>query len=67
MDESAYDAQLDAVASLVSEWGAAAAVRAGIQAAPARGPGYTGGGGARAISIPLDVAAGGDGRAGEWG
>lgn len=41
-------------------------VRAGITTANKRGPGYTGGGNARAISIPLGVDVGGTGRADEW-
>jgi len=45
----------DAVASYLSDWGAGGTVRAGIAAASRRGPGFTGGGAARAISIPLDV------------
>ena len=40
-------------------------VRAGIAEARRR-PGYTAGGSARAISIPLDVDVGGEGRSGEW-
>jgi hypothetical protein len=53
--EEDHAATYDAVASFLSEWGAGGTVRAGIAAAPRRGPGYTGGGAARAISIPLDV------------
>lgn len=64
MSQAAYELQMDAVAEVVTEYGAADAVRAGIAAARAA-PGYTGGGGARAVSIPLDVATQG-GRAGEW-
>lgn len=45
----------DAVASYLTDWGAGGAVRAGIAGASRRGPGFTGGGAARAISIPLDV------------
>ena len=45
--------QLDAVAHYVTSWGAAAAVRAGIQNASRKGPGYTGGGGARAVRLPF--------------
>jgi hypothetical protein len=50
-----HAATYDAVAHYLSEWGAGGTVRAGIAAAPRRGPGYTGGGAARAVSIPLDV------------
>lgn len=49
----------------MTEWGAADAVRAAIAATKKR-PGFTGGGGANAVSIPLDVATGG-GRGAEWG
>lgn len=50
MSESQYMDQLNAVAHCLTEWGTASAVRSGIQTAPAKGPGYTGGGGARAVS-----------------
>jgi hypothetical protein len=53
--EEDHAATYDAVASFLTEWGAGGAVRAAIAAGPRRGPGYTGGGAARAISIPLDV------------
>ncbi|KAI8474615.1 MAG: hypothetical protein J3K34DRAFT_456758, partial [Monoraphidium minutum] len=48
-----YDAQMAAVADLVSEWGAADIVRRAIAADKSRGPGYTAGGSARAVSIYL--------------
>ncbi|GMH41484.1 hypothetical protein BSKO_09394 [Bryopsis sp. KO-2023] len=60
-----YLDQLDAVASLLTEWGVTDVVRKGVVSARERGPGYTHGGGARAISIPLDVDLSGM-RSGEW-
>lgn len=54
-----------AVAEYLSMWGVADVVRAGIRGANSRGPGYTGGGSARAISIPLGVDVDGA-RSGEW-
>lgn len=60
-----YLDQLDAVASLLTEWGVADVVRKGVVSARDRGPGYTHGGGARAITIPLDVDLSGM-RSGEW-
>jgi hypothetical protein len=41
-------------------------VRRGITADKSRGPGYTGGGSARAVSIPLPVATRGAARSSEW-
>lgn len=59
--------QLDAVATFLNLWEVAARVRAGIASANVRRrPGYTGGGNARAFSIPLDVDVGGAGRSNEW-
>lgn len=55
LSEADHAATYDAVASYLSDWGAAGTVRSGIARATRRGPGYTGGGAARAISIPLDV------------
>lgn len=55
LTESQYMEQLNAVAECLTEWGAASAVRSGIDRAHIKGPGYTGGGGARAISIPLET------------
>jgi len=55
LSEDDHAATYDAVASYLTDWGAGGTVRAGIRAATRRGPGYTGGGAARAISIPLDV------------
>lgn len=66
LTEDEYDLQLDAVASYLNLWQAQDTVRSGIQAANKRGPGFTGGSGARAISIPLGVDVGGDGRSDEW-
>ena len=50
MSEAEYMAQLDAVAELLTQWGLVSTVRDGIQRSSSRGPGYTGGGGARAVS-----------------
>ena len=50
MDERQYQAQLDAVAEYLTMWRAGETARAGIRTAAAKGPGYTGGGGARAVS-----------------
>ncbi|CAL8460829.1 g360 [Coccomyxa elongata] len=65
MNELEYQAQLDAVAEYLTLWRVGPTVRAAIRSAPPRGPGYTGGGGARAVSIPLDVELDGA-RSGEW-
>ena len=55
LDEGQYQAQLDAVAEYLTMWRAGETARAGIRTAATKGPGYTGGGGARAVSasIPL--------------
>lgn len=53
LTESQYMEQLNAVAECLTEWGAASAVRSGIDRAHIKGPGYTGGGGARAVSCLL--------------
>ena len=50
LSESQYTQQLDAVAEYLTLWRVAPNVRAGIRSATPRGPGYTGGGGARAVS-----------------
>ena len=50
LSESEYTQQLDAVAEYLTMWRVAPNVRAGIRSATPRGPGYTGGGGARAVS-----------------
>lgn len=55
MSEEQYQLQLDAVADVVSDWGMSNVVRRGLASARKQGPGYTGGGGARAITIPLGV------------
>lgn len=60
-----YLLQLDAVASFLTEWGVADAVRKGVLNARKRGPGLTGGSGAKAVVIPLDVDLGGM-RSSEW-
>ncbi len=41
--------RLDAVAYYLTQWGVVETVRQGIDKASPRGPGYTGGGGARAV------------------
>lgn len=66
LTEQEYQLQLDAVAEYLNLWSVQDTVRAGITTANKRGPGYTGGGNARAISIPLGVDVGGTGRADEW-
>ncbi|CAK0743581.1 hypothetical protein CVIRNUC_001481 [Coccomyxa viridis] len=65
LSESEYSQQLEAVAEYLTLWRVAPTVRAGIRSAKPRGPGYTGGGGARAVTIPLDVAVEGV-RSSEW-
>lgn len=65
MGEDEHQLQLDAVAACVSDWRVAARVRAGVRAARYR-PGFTVGGGARAVSIPLGVEVGKGGRASEF-
>ncbi|GLI60762.1 hypothetical protein VaNZ11_002993 [Volvox africanus] len=64
LTENEYMQQLDAVAEYLNEWGVADTVRQGIIQAR-KPPGYTGGGNARCISIPLAVDLGG-GRSAEW-
>ncbi|KAG2430394.1 hypothetical protein HYH02_013756 [Chlamydomonas schloesseri] len=64
LTEQEYMQQLDAVAEYINDWGVADTVRQGIQAAR-KPPGYTGGGNARCISIPLAVDLGGT-RSAEW-
>jgi hypothetical protein len=54
------------VADVVSGWGAADLVRRAIAADKSRGPGYTAGGSARAVSIPIPVATAGAERSSEW-
>ena len=51
LSEAEYMAQLDAVAELITQWGLVSTVRDGILRSSSRGPGYTGGGGARAVSV----------------
>jgi Domain of unknown function (DUF3067) len=53
LTEQEYQEQLDAVAELCSMWGVSNLVRDGIRSASDKGPGYTAGGAARAIQIPL--------------
>ena len=50
LSESEYTQQLDAVAEYLTLWRVAPNVRASIRSATPRGLGYTGGGGARAVS-----------------
>lgn len=64
LTETEYMQQLDAVAEYLSEWGVVETVRQGILGAR-KPPGYTGGGNARCISIPLAVDLGGA-RSAEW-
>lgn len=49
LTEQQYEAQLDAVAEYLTMWRAGETARAGIRTAAVKGPGYTGGGGARAV------------------
>jgi hypothetical protein len=49
LTEEEYQRQLDAVAEYLTMWGVAPTVRAAIRSSNSRGPGYTGGGGARAV------------------
>lgn len=53
LTDDEYQEQLDAVAELVALWGFSDVVRKGIASADKNGPGYTAGGAARAIQIPL--------------
>ena len=58
LSEAEYMAQLNAVAELITQWGLVSTVRDGINRSSPRGPGYTGGGGARAVSpdlLPLQL------------
>mmetsp|Transcript_32343 Transcript_32343/g.71527 ORF Transcript_32343/g.71527 Transcript_32343/m.71527 type:complete len:193 (-) Transcript_32343:499-1077(-) len=55
LTEVEYMQQLDAVAEYLTEWGVVDTVKQGIASARPKGPGYTGGGNARCVSIPLDV------------
>lgn len=55
LSEEEYMLQLDAVASYLTEWGVVDLVRSAIAQAHPKGPGYTVGGSARCISIPLNV------------
>ena len=57
LTEQQYQEQLDAVAELLQLWGVSDTVRAGIAAASPRGPGYTAGGSAKAVSIPRGCCA----------
>ncbi|PSC69784.1 DUF3067 domain-containing [Micractinium conductrix] len=66
LTEEEYLLQLQAVADYLNLWECQERVRTGIRSANKRGPGYTGGGNARAISIPLDVDVDGAGRSNEW-
>jgi hypothetical protein len=53
LSDDEYQEQLDAVAELCALWGVSDVVRKAIHAADKHGPGYTVGGAARAIQIPL--------------
>ena len=50
LTEEQYEEQLDAVAEMVQQWGVSDTVRAGIASGRSRGPGFTAGGSARAVS-----------------
>lgn len=65
LTEEEYQTQLDAVAQLVTMWGAGDTVREAIKTAK-WAPGMTIGGGARAFQIPLGVDVGAGGRSGEF-
>lgn len=60
LSETEYMAQLNAVAELITEWGLVSTLRDGINRSSPRGPGYTGGGGARAVSPGYQSADQGD-------
>lgn len=49
LSEEEYVERLDAVAYYLTQWGVVETVKQGISKASPRGPGYTGGGGARAV------------------
>lgn len=66
LTEQEYELQLDAVAAFLNMWEVQDLVRTSIKGAPKRGPGYTGGGNARPVSIALGVDVGGAGRSNEW-
>lgn len=53
LTEDEYEEQLNAVAELCSLWGVSEIVRNGIVSAHDRGPGFSVGGAAKAIQIPL--------------
>jgi hypothetical protein len=65
LTEEEYQMQLDAVAEYLTLWGVVDIVKQGITTAK-YAPGMTIGGGAKAVSIPLGVEIGSDGRSGEW-
>lgn len=67
LTEEEYELQLQAVADYLNLWEVQERVRVGIKTANKRGPGYTGGGNAKAIQIPLDVDLDSrGGRGAEW-
>ena len=49
LSESKYMGRLEGVAFDLTQWGVVETVKQGIAKASARGPGYTGGGGAKAV------------------
>lgn len=64
LTEEMYLEQLDAVAEFLNIWGVADKVRNYVRTTKQR-PGYTGGGGAKAVSVPLDIGRG-ERRGQEW-
>ncbi|KXZ46229.1 hypothetical protein GPECTOR_46g298 [Gonium pectorale] len=64
LTETEYMQQLDAVAEYLTDWGVADTVRQAIMQTR-KPPGYTVGGGARCVSIPLAVDLSGS-RSSEW-
>eukprot|EP00897_Mesotaenium_endlicherianum_P010368 jgi/Mesen1/935/ME000118S00113 len=64
LSEEMYDEQLGAVAEFLSHWGVSDMVVEFLRTTKQR-PGFTGGGGAKAVSIPLNVSRG-QGRGQEW-
>lgn len=64
LTEEMYDEQLDAVAEYITHWGIADRLQEMLLTTRQR-PGFTGGGGAKAVSIPLNISSG-DARGQEW-
>ena len=55
LTEEQYQEQLNAVAEMVQMWGVGDVVRAGIVSGRSRGPGYSAGGSAQAVSPAFHV------------